>query len=112
MATIDENLRRVPPQSLEAEESVLGAVMLDNTVVDPVVEMLRPEDFYRGAHRKLFRAVEELNGRSEPIDLITLSETLTARGDLAEVGGGAYVAERTECVRTAATAVHAATLAR
>src|SRR5439155_435730 len=96
MANIDENLRRVPPQSLEAEESVLGAVMLDNTVVDRVVEMLRPEDFYRGAHRKLFRAMVELNGRSEPIDLITLSETLKARGDLAEVGGGAYLAELTE----------------
>src|SRR5438445_55169 len=112
MATIDENLRRVPPQSLEAEESVLGAVMLDNTVVDRVVEMLRPEDFYRGAHRKLFRAMVELNGRSEPIDLITLSETLKARGDLAEVGGGAYLAELTERVPTAANAVHYAKIVR
>src|SRR6059058_6136970 len=112
MATIDENLRRVPPQSLEAEESVLGAVMLDNTVVDRVVEMLRPEDFYRGAHRKLFRAMVELNGRSEPIDLITLSETLKARGDLAEVGGGAYLAELTERVPTAAKAVHYAKIVR
>src|SRR5438034_1118671 len=112
MANIDENLRRVPPQSLEAEESVLGAVMLDNTVVDRVVEMLRPEDFYRGAHRKLFRAMVELNGRSEPIDLITLSETLKARGDLAEVGGGAYLAELTERVPTAANAVHYAKIVR
>src|SRR5207244_5181258 len=112
MATIDENLRRVPPQSLEAEESVLGAVMLDNTVVDRVVEMLRPEDFYRGAHRKLFRAMVELNGRSEPIDLITLSATLRARGDLAEVGGGAYLAELTERVPTAANAVHYAKIVR
>src|SRR5213596_1893756 len=112
MANIDENLRRVPPQSLEAEESVLGAVMLDNPVVDRVVEMLRPEDFYRGAHRKLFRAMVELNGRSEPIDLITLSETLKARGDLAEVGGGAYLAELTERVPTAANAVHYAKIVR
>src|SRR2546429_7435621 len=112
MATIDENLRRVPPQSLEAEESVLGAVMLDNTVVDRVVEMLRPEDFYRGAHRRLFRAMVDLNGRSEPIDLITLSETLKARGDLAEVGGGAYLAELTERVPTAANAVHYAKIVR
>src|SRR5213596_146514 len=112
MANIDENLRRVPPQSLEAEESVLGAVMLDNTVVDRVVEMLRPEDFYRGAHRKLFRAMVDLNGRSEPIDLITLSETLKARGELAEVGGAAYLAELTERVPTAANAVHNAKIVR
>src|SRR5437762_1804651 len=112
MANIDENLRRVPPQSLEAEESVLGAVMLDNTVVDRVVEMLRPEDFYRGAHRKLFRAMVELNGRSEPIDLITLSETLKARGELAEVGGAAYLAALTERVPTAANAVHYAKIVR
>ena len=112
MATIDENLRRVPPQSLEAEESVLGGVMLDNTVIDRVIGMLQPEDFYRGAHRRLFRAMVDLNGRSEPIDLITLSEALKARGELAEVGGAAYLAELTERVPTAANAVHYAKIVR
>src|SRR5439155_13662801 len=82
MATIDENLRRVPPQSLEAEESVLGGIMLDNTVIDGVVGMLQPEDFYRGAHRKLFRAMVDLSERSEPVDLITLAECLMTRGEL------------------------------
>src|SRR5437667_10458161 len=106
MPTIDENLRRVPPQSLEAAESVLGGVMLDNTVIDRVIGMLQPEDFYRGAHRRLFRAMVDLNGRSEPIDLITLSEALKARGELAEVGGAAYLAELTERVPPAANAVH------
>ncbi|TMA48169.1 MAG: replicative DNA helicase, partial [Deltaproteobacteria bacterium] len=57
MATIDETLRRVPPQSVEAEESVLGGVLLDNTALDRVVELLQPDDFYRGAHRKLFSAM-------------------------------------------------------
>src|SRR5205814_733171 len=79
MATIDENLRRVPPQSLEAEESVLGGIMLDNTVIDRVIGVLQPVDFYRGAHRKVFRAMVDLTERSEPVDLITLSETLKAR---------------------------------
>src|SRR5438093_54229 len=87
MATIDENLRRVPPQSLEAEESVLGGIMLDNTVIDRVIGVLQPDDFYRGAHRKVFRAMVDLIERSEPVDLITLSETLKARGELAEVAG-------------------------
>src|SRR5206468_3523797 len=96
MATIDENLRRVPPQSLEAEESVLGGIMLDNTVIDRVIGVLQPDDFYRGAHRKVFRAMVDLTERSEPVDLITLSETLKARGELAEVGGAAYLAELIE----------------
>ena len=112
MATIDENLRRVPPQSLEAEESVLGGIMLDNTVIDGVVGMLQPEDFYRGAHRKLFRAMVDLSERSEPVDLITLAESLKTRGELAEVGGASYLAELTERVPTAANAVHYARIVR
>src|SRR5437867_4489603 len=112
MATIDENLRRVPPQSLEAEESVLGGIMLDNTVIDGVVGMLQPEDFYRGAHRKLFRAMVDLSERSEPVDLITLAESLKTRGELAEVGGASYLAELTERVPTAANVVHHARIVR
>src|SRR2546427_2817651 len=112
MASIDENLRRVPPQSLEAEESVLGGIMLDNTVIDRVIGVLQPDDFYRGAHRKVFRAMVDLTERSEPVDLITLSETLKARGQLAEVGGAAYLAELTERVPTAANAAHYAKIGR
>ena len=58
------NLRRVPPQSLEAEESVLGGVLLDNTALDRVSSSLRPDDFYREAHRKIFRAMLELTERT------------------------------------------------
>jgi replicative DNA helicase len=112
MATIDENLRRVPPQSLEAEESVLGGVMLDNGALDRVVELVQPDDFYRGAHKKVFRAMLDLSERSEPVDLITLSETLKARGELAEIGGDSYLAELTERVPTAANVVHHARIVR
>ncbi len=109
---IDENLRRVPPQSLEAEESVLGGVLLENGSLDRVIELLRPEDFYRGAHRKIFRAMLELAERSEPVDLITLSEGLKACGDLADVGGTSYLAELAERVPTAANVVHYARIVR
>jgi len=112
MATIDENLRRVPPQSLEAEESVLGGIMLDNTALDRVVELLQPDDFYRGTHRKLYRAMLDLSERSEPVDLITLSETLKARGELTEIGGASYLAELTERVPTAANIAHYAKIVR
>src|SRR5439155_121110 len=70
------------------------------------------DDFYRGAHRKVFRAMVDLTERSAPVDLITLSETLKARGQLAEVGGAAYLAELTERVPTAANAAHYAKIVR
>jgi replicative DNA helicase len=112
MATIDETLRRVPPQSLEAEESVLGGIMLDNAAIDRVIELVRPDDFYRGAHRKLFRAMLDLVERSEPVDFITLSEALRARGELSEIGGHSFLAELAERVPTAANVVHYAKIVR
>src|SRR5207237_6565210 len=112
MATIDETLRRVPPQSLEAEESVLGGIMLDNTALDRVADLVRVDDFYRGAHRKLFRAMLDLAERSEPVDFITLSETLRARGQLQEIGGTPFLAELSARVPTAANIVHYAKIVR
>jgi replicative DNA helicase len=112
MATIEESFRRVPPQSLEAEESVLGGILLDNAALDRVVELLQPEDFYRGAHQKLFRAMLELSERNEPVDLITLSELLRAQGTLTDVGGASYLAELAERVPTAANVGHYARIVR
>jgi replicative DNA helicase len=112
MAGIDENLRRIPPQSLEAEESVLGGILLDNAALDRVVELIGPDDFYRGAHRKLFRAMLELSEENEPVDMITLGERLRARGELVEVGGAAFLAELTERVPTAANVAHHARIVR
>src|SRR5262249_57795638 len=109
---IDERLRGLPPQNLEAEESVLGGVLLDNAALDRVVELIQADDFYRGAHRKLFGAMLELSERSEPVDLITLSEALRSRGDLADVGGAAYLGELAERVPTAANIVHYARIVR
>src|SRR5436309_1990522 len=83
MATIDESLRRVPPQSLEAEEAVLGGILLDNAALDRVTELVQADDFYREAHRKVFRAMLDLSARNEPADLITLAEVLKARSELA-----------------------------
>src|SRR5262249_1797258 len=73
-------LRRVPPQSVEAEQSVLGGILLDNTALDRLAEVLQPDDFYREAHRKIFRGMQRLSERNEPVDLITLSEELRGRG--------------------------------
>ncbi len=112
MAGIDDNLRKVPPQSLEAESSVLGAILLDNEAINLVLELLQPEDFYRESHRKMFRAMIELSDRSEPVDVITLSDCLKNRGDLDAVGGSAYLTSLNDFVPTAANVSHYARIVR
>ena len=112
MAGIDDNLRKVPPQNLDAESSVLGGILLENEAVNQVLELLRPEDFYRESHRKVFRAIVELSDRSEPVDLITLSDCLKSRGELEAVGGTAYLASLADFVPTAANISHYARIVR
>jgi len=79
MPTLEDNLRKVPPQNLEAESSVLGGILLENEAINLVLEVLTPEDFYRESHCRIFRAMIEICDRSEPVDLITLSDFLKAR---------------------------------
>ncbi len=103
MATIEENLRKLPPQNLEAEESVLGGILLDNDACNRAIEaQLRPEDFYREGHRKIYTAVLDLNEQGTPVDAVTLAEALRQRGQLQEIGGAPFIAELTSRVPTAA----------
>jgi replicative DNA helicase len=112
MAGLEDNLRKVPPQNLEAESSVLGGILLENDAINIVLELLRPEDFYRESHRKVFRAMIELTDRSEPVDLITLSDYLSGRGELDAVGGSAYLASLADFVPTAANISYYARIVR
>ncbi|MGK2889818.1 MAG: replicative DNA helicase [Candidatus Malihini olakiniferum] len=84
---------KLPPHSLEAEQSVLGGLMLDNERWDNVTERVVANDFYNRTHRLIFREMQRLLEISKPIDLITLSESLEQKGDLDTVGGFAYLAE-------------------
>jgi replicative DNA helicase len=112
MANLDENLRKVPPQNLEAESSVLGGILLENDAINRVVEVLIPEDFYRESHRKIFRMMIEISDRNEPVDLITLSEVLKGRGELEAVGGSSYLASLADLVPTAANIAYYARIVR
>ena len=112
MAGLEDNLRKVPPQNLDAESSVLGGILLDNEVINQVLELLRPEDFYRESHRKIFRAMIEITDRNEPVDLITLSEFLNGRNELEAVGGAAYLASLADFVPTAANIAYYARIVR
>ncbi|RJE77851.1 replicative DNA helicase [Pseudoalteromonas citrea] len=84
---------KVPPHSIEAEQSVLGGLMLDNQAFDRVAEHVVAQDFYTRTHKLIFEAMEKLVELSEPIDLITISENLEKNNQLAMVGGFAYLAE-------------------
>jgi replicative DNA helicase len=112
MASVDDNLRKIPPQNLEAEASVLGGILLDNEAINRVLEILVPADFYRESHRKIFRGMMELTDRTEPVDLITLSELLKAKGELEAVGGSNYLASVADQVPTAANIAHYARIIR
>jgi replicative DNA helicase len=100
---------RLPPQSLEAEQSVLGAILIDRDAVVEVAEFLRPADFYRQANGKIFEAVLELFERREPIDIVTVSEALERNNELDGVGGRAYLSSLSN---STPTAVHAVQYAR
>ena len=87
MKELDLSILKVPPQNLEAEQSVLGGILLENVAINPVLELMAGSDFYSDAHRKIFAAVLELSERNQPIDLITLSNHLRDKKQLDAVGG-------------------------
>ncbi|PVZ70549.1 replicative DNA helicase [Pelagibaculum spongiae] len=92
-APTDLAMLKTPPHSIEAEQSVLGGVMLKNDAWDEVSERLTEHDFYRTDHRLIFQAVAKLAEQSQPLDVITLSETLERDGVLEQAGGLAYLGE-------------------
>ena len=96
------DLRKLPPQSLEAEMSILGGILIDNDAINRVLEVLTPEDFYRESHRKIFQAMMKLSDTREPCDLITMTDMLKKAGELEEIGGAAYLATLVDYVPTAA----------
>lgn len=102
MKDIDASLHKVPPQNLEAEQSVLGGILLDNLALNTVLELLETDDFYSEAHRKIFSAIIELSNRNEPCDLITLSNILKSQQRMEKVGGTAYIASLVDNVSSAA----------
>lgn len=93
---------RIPPHSLEAEQSVLGAMILDKEAINTAIEIIRPDDFYKEANKEIFEAILTLFNKNEPVDLITLSEELKRRGTLENTGGVTYLANLSSGVATTA----------
>jgi len=93
---------KVPPQNIEAEQSVIGGILLENEAITTVLENLVVDDFYREAHRSIFLAMIELFEKNEPIDLITLTNYLRGENQLERIGGSAYLSSLVDTTPTAA----------
>lgn len=95
---------RIPPHSMEAERSVLGASMLSEDALSDVVEVVRPEDFYDQNHKEIYEAILALHRKSAPVDVLTVSEELKSRNSLTMVGGRSYVASLSSSTPTTSNA--------
>lgn len=99
---MEQGVGRIPPHSIEAEESILGSMIIDKTAINTAVEIIRPEDFYKELNGEIFQAISDLFNKNEPVDLITLQEELRRRDSLERVGGVSYLANLSGGVATTA----------
>jgi len=104
--------RKVPPQNLEAERAVLGAILLENEAIYTVMEILTPASFYQEAHRIIFDNMLSLSEKGKPIDLITLSDRLRSEGILDKIGGASYLPSMVEDIPTSAGVGHYARIVK
>lgn len=109
---MDTSLHKLPPQNLEAEQSVLGGILLDNQSLNSVLEILSIEDFYSEGHRKIFTAIVELYDKNEPCDIITLSNILKSKNQIEQAGGISYLSSLADNVPSAANIVHYAKIVK
>jgi replicative DNA helicase len=93
---------KIPPQSIEVEQAVLGAMLLDKEAIGRALESLDKDSFYRDDHQKIFSAIVDLYDKNQPVDIITVSDELTKRKELDNVGGRVYLLELTEKIATTA----------
>jgi len=103
---------KIPPQSIEAEKAFLGSLMLDKEGIVKVVDFLIPEDFYKTAHSKIYRAIVDLFEKQEPTDLLTLTQRLEEKGELEKIGGASYLSELLEAVPTPSHLLYYAKIVR
>src|SRR5580765_1366876 len=93
---------RIPPQSIEAEQAVLGGLMVDPRALDRVSDMIDAKDFYRRDHQLIYRAITELAEKKKPFDAVTLGEWFESEGQAEQIAGGAYLIELASTTPSAA----------
>ena len=110
MSEQNETISKLPPQNLEAEIALLGALMIDKDAIIKIADIVNDEDFYKEAHGKIYAAMRELFGRSEPIDILSLSNRLDEKKQLELIGGRSYLAKLSASVATASHIVNYANI--
>lgn len=108
----DNPFERVPPQSQEAEQAVLGGILVDPEAINRVVEIVKPKDFYRQAHQLIYDAAISLLEKNEPVDIITVSEWLSDKGELDAAGGRSYINDLAISIATTSNIAYYAELIR
>ncbi len=108
----NQNFDRIPPQNLEAEQSVLGSLMLDKNAVYKISDVLRAGDFYREGHNDIYVAMMELLEKGEPLDILSLTNRLEEKKKLEKIGGSSYLASLVNSVSNAANVLHYAQIVR
>src|ERR1700751_2647839 len=93
---------KLPPQAIDLEEAVLGALMLEKDALSSVIDILKPEVFYKDNHQKIFAAIRQLFEKSSPVDILTVTAQLRQQGELEMIGGAYYITELTNRVASAA----------
>jgi len=101
-----ESISKIPPQAIEAEQAVLGAMLISKDAIDAAVELLNENYFYRPAHRNIYRVIIDLYDKNEPADIVTVAEELTSRSQLEDVGGRSYLAGLTEATPGISNVAH------
>jgi replicative DNA helicase len=97
----DPDLLKLPPQNLEAEQSLLGALLIDKKAFDRIADIIEPDDFYKDAHRFIFEIMQNLYSKQEPIDILTVSNGLEEKNQIEKIGGRSYLASLSQLVPTA-----------
>ena len=103
---------KLPPQNLEAEQAVLGAVLIDKNAIFRVSDLLVPEDFYTPHHERIYKAILALYEKHQPIDVLSLTNYLKEHEQLKDVGGSAYLADLTNHESSASHVTHYATIVK
>ncbi|MDP2664291.1 MAG: replicative DNA helicase [bacterium] len=101
-----ETPEKLSPQNIEAEQSLLGCLMIDKNAITKVADFIGPNDFYKTSHQGIYKACQELFEKGEPIDILSLANKLKDKGILEEIGGNSYLTEIINCVPTASNVLH------
>jgi len=102
----DPLLSKTPPHDIDAEESILSAIFINNDSLHDIIDILSPDDFYKGAHKKIFRAIIELALKEDPADLVTVANRLKEKDELESIGGAAFLAAISDAAPVAVNAIH------